>query len=153
MNLEIERRFLVDSTRFKFPSKKKHIRQAYLIFDRDQVLRVRNIDNSFFLTYKFKQSNINRLEFEYSIPSEDGEQLFALSKNYLIEKDRYYQKIDCHTWEIDVFYGENKGLIIAEIELNSEDEKFNLPNWVGEEISSKEKYLNFNLSVNPVSLW
>ena len=153
MNLEIERRFLVDTSRFRFPAKKKYIRQAYLIFDKDQVLRVRNIDNSFFLTYKFKQSNINRLEFEYSIPNEDGEKLFSLSKNYLIEKDRYYQKIDSHTWEIDVFYGKNEGLMIAEIELGSEDEKINFPNWIGEEISNSEKYLNFNLSVNPVCLW
>ena len=153
MHLEIERRFLVDKSKLIFPDKKKSIKQAYLIFDDSQVLRIRQIDNDFLLTYKYKKSNINRLEFEYPIPNEDGEKLISLSKYFIIEKDRYYYQVDKHLWEIDVFQGKNEGLIVAEIELDNEDENIKIPTWIGEEISNNEKYLNFNLSINPYTLW
>ena len=153
MHLEIERRFLVDKSKLIFPDKKKSIKQAYLIFDDSQVLRIRQIDNDFLLTYKYKKSNINRLEFEYPIPSDDGEKLISLSKYFIIEKVRYYYQVDKHLWEIDVFQGKNEGLIVAEIELDNENENIKIPNWIGEEISNNEKYLNFNLSINPYTLW
>jgi len=153
VHLEIERRFLVNKNDFILPNKKKHIKQSYLLFDDNQVLRIRKINNDFYLTYKYKKTNINRLEFEYRVPDDDGRKLLSLSKNFIIDKDRYYYKAGSHTWEIDVFYGENKGLIIAEIELDDENEKIQIPNWVDREISNDDRYLNFNLSINPYSAW
>ena len=153
MHLEIERRFLVDQSKFILPDKKKSIKQAYLMFDNSQVLRIRKIENNFLLTYKYKKTNINRLEFEYQIPNEDGDKLMSLSKHFIIEKDRYYHQLGKHLWEIDIFYGKNQGLVIAEIELNDENEDIEIPSWIGKEISNDDKYLNFNLSIKPYSLW
>lgn len=153
MHLEIERRFLVDQSKFILPDKKKSIKQAYLMFDDSQVLRIRKIENNFLLTYKYKKTNINRLEFEYQIPNEDGDKLMSLSKHFIIEKDRYYHQLGKHLWEIDIFYGKNQGLVIAEIELNDENEDIEIPSWIGKEISNDDKYLNFNLSIKPYSLW
>ncbi len=153
MYLEIERRFLVDKKKLVFPNSKKTIQQAYLMVDEHQVLRVRKIEDDFFLTYKYKKTNINRLEFEYPISNDDGDKLLSLSKNFIIEKDRYYYPVDNHTWEIDVFYGKNNGLIIAEIELEDENEDIKIPDWITREISNEDKYLNFNLSINPYMLW
>ena len=153
MHLEIERRFLVDKSKFILPDKKKSIKQAYLMFDNSQVLRIRKIENNFLLTYKYKKTNINRLEFEYQIPNEDGNKLMSLSKHFIIEKDRYYHQTDKHLWEIDIFYGKNQGLVIAEIELDDENEDIEIPSWIGKEISNDDKYLNFNLSINPYTLW
>jgi len=151
--LEIERRFLVDKNNFILPDKKKHIKQGYLLFDDNQVLRIRKIDNDFYLTYKYKKTNINRLEFEYKVPDEDGRKLLSLSKYFIIDKDRYYYRNKGHIWEVDIFHGENKGLMIAEIELNDENEKIQIPSCVGKEISNDDRYLNFNLSINPYSTW
>ena len=123
------------------------------MFDDSQVLRIRKIENDYLLTYKYKKSNINRLEFEYPIPNDDGDKLISLSKYFIIEKERYYYQADRHLWEIDVFHDKNKGLIIAEVELNNENEDIKIPSWVGKEISNDNKYLNFNLSINPYSLW
>ena len=153
LNIEIERRFLINESNFILPKLKKRIKQAYLFSDSNQALRVRMIEDDYYLTYKYKKSAINRYEFEYQISKEDGDQLMSLSENFIIIKDRYYQKIDNHLWEIDVFYGENKGLIIAEIELEDENEGINIPNWVGMEISNDEKYFNFNLSKKPYTSW
>jgi len=123
------------------------------MFDNSQVLRIRKIENNFLLTYKYKKTNINRLEFEYQIPNEDGDKLMSLSKHFIIEKDRYYHQLGKHLWEIDIFYGKNQGLVIAEIELNDENEDIEIPSWIGKEISNDDKYLNFNLSIKPYSLW
>tara|TARA_B100000959_G_C14893811_1_gene587910 strand:+ start:185 stop:655 length:471 start_codon:yes stop_codon:yes gene_type:complete len=153
VNNEIERRFLVNKDSFILPQNYKSISQAYLIFDDNQVLRVRNTNDKYQITYKFKKSNIHRLEFEYDIPSDDGEKLLLLSKYHIIKKDRYYIDVGLHTWEIDIFKDLNKGLVIAEIELSDENEKIEFPNWIDKEISNDNKYLNFNLSQNPYSFW
>ena len=153
MNLEIERRFLINESNFTLPKVKKSIKQGYLFSDSNQALRVRMIEQEYFLTYKYKKSAINRYEFEYPISQEDGEKLLSLSDNFVITKERYYRKIDKHLWEIDVFHGENEGLVIAEIELEDENEKINIPNWVGIEISNDERYFNFNLSKKPYRSW
>ena len=153
MNIEIERRFLVNKNNFIPPEKYNSIEQVYLIFDSNQILRVRKTNDKYQIGYKFKKSNIHRLEFEYDIPPDDGKKLLSLSKYHLIKKNRYYIDIEQHTWEIDVFMDLNKGLIIAEIELENEDEEIKFPTWVDKEISYDDKYLNFNLSQNPYSLW
>ena len=153
MNVEIERRFLVNESKLILPKNKKTIKQAYLFSNTDQALRVRIIDNKSFITYKHKKSKINRYEFEYSIPKDDAEKLIQLSNNYIIHKDRYYQPIGKCTWEIDVFYGENEGLVIAEIELDDENDEIHLPDWIDREISTEKKYFNFNLSKEPYLKW
>ncbi len=153
MNIEIERKFLVDKHNLPLPDSYKSITQAYLMFNNNQVLRVRKTDSQYQLGYKIKKTNIHRLEFEYDIPSEDGEKLISLSPYYTIEKDRYFINIGKHVWEIDVFKDLNKSLIVAEVELNNETEEIDIPNWIGEEISDDDRYLNFNLSKKPYSLW
>jgi len=153
VNLEIERRFLINESNFILPKVKKSIKQGYLFSDSNQALRVRMIEKQYFLTYKYKKTSINRYEFEYSISEEDGEKLLSLSEHHIIVKERYYRKIDGHLWEIDIFHGENEGLIIAEVELKDEKEQINIPNWIGDEISDDERYFNFNLSKNPYCHW
>jgi len=153
VNIEIERKFLVDKHNLPLPDSYKSITQAYLMFNNNQVLRVRKTDSQYQLGYKIKKTNIHRLEFEYDIPSEDGEKLISLSPYYIIEKDRYFINIGKHVWEIDVFKDLNKSLIVAEVELNNETEEIDIPNWIGEEISDDDRYLNFNLSKKPYSLW
>lgn len=153
MNLEIERRFLVDESILILPQDKKSIKQGYLFSDSHQALRVRMIEDKYFFTYKYKKTSINRYEFEYLISKEDGEKLLSLSDNFIISKDRYYQKTDKHLWEIDIFHNENKGLIIAEVELENENEDIIFPDWIGKEISNDDKYFNFNLSKRPYQDW
>ena len=153
MNLEIERRFLINESNFILPKVKKSIKQGYLFSDSNQALRVRMIEKQYFLTYKYKKTSINKYEFEYSISKEDGEKLLSLSEHHIIIKERYYRKIDEHLWEIDIFHGENEGLIIAEVELKDEKEQINIPNWIGDEISDDERYFNFNLSKKPYCHW
>ena len=119
----------------------------------NQALRVRIIDDKSFITYKHKNSKINRYEFEYSIPKEDAKKLIQLSNDYIIHKDRYYEPMGKYLWEIDVFYDKNKGLVIAEIELDNEDEQIDLPEWIDREISTEKKYFNFSLSKEPFLNW
>ena len=153
MNIEIERKFLVNKSKLILPQNKKIIKQAYLFSNSDQAFRVRIIDNKSFITYKHRKSKLDSYEFEYSIPKYDAEKLIQLSNNHIIQKDRYYEPMGKHTWEIDVFYGENKGLVIAEIELENEREQIELPDWIDREISQEKKYYNFNLSKEPFLKW
>ena len=153
MNIEIERKFLVDKQSLPLPDSYNSITQAYLMFNNNQVLRVRQTDSQYQLGYKIKKTNIHRLEFEYDIPPEDGERLISLSPYYVIKKNRYFINIGKHIWEIDIFKDLNKGLVVAEVELDSETEEIDIPNWVGKEISDDDRYLNFNLSTKPYSLW
>tara|TARA_B100000900_G_scaffold408210_1_gene422117 strand:- start:625 stop:1086 length:462 start_codon:yes stop_codon:yes gene_type:complete len=153
VNIEIERKFLVNESKLILPRNKKTIKQAYLFSNSGQAFRVRIIDNESFITYKHRKSKINSYEFEYSIPIDDAEKLIQLSNNYTIHKDRYYKPIGNHIWEIDVFYGENEGLVLAEIELDSESEQIDLPDWIDREISTEKKYFNFNLSKDPFLTW
>tara|TARA_S200000501_G_scaffold16448_1_gene14760 strand:- start:53077 stop:53538 length:462 start_codon:yes stop_codon:yes gene_type:complete len=153
VNIEIERRFLVNESKLILPENKKIIKQAYLFSNSDQAFRVRIIDNKSFITYKHRKSKLNSYEFEYLIPKDDAEKLIQLSNNHIIHKDRYYEPMGKHIWEIDVFYGENKGLVIAEIELDDEREQIELPDWIDREISQEKKYFNFNLSKDPFLKW
>ena len=115
MNIEIERKFLINESKLILPKNKKTIKQAYLFSNSNQAFRVRIIGNKSYLTYKHRKSKIHNYEFEYSIPKNDAEQLIQLSNNYVIHKDRYYKPMGKYTWEIDVFYGENKGLVIIPV--------------------------------------
>lgn len=116
-------------------------------------MRVRRQDEKAFLTLKGRNTGISRLEYEYEIPAADADELLQFCQRPLIEKTRYVEKIDGHVWEIDCFFGDNEGLLVAEIELKSEDEPFEKPVWLGQEVSGDVRYYNSNLAENPYSKW
>jgi CYTH domain-containing protein len=145
--MEIERKFLVDTEKWEVISKPepKLIIQAYLVNTPQKTVRVRIKGAKGFLTIKGATTGISRSEFEYEIPLEDARQLIEQFAEKIIEKHRYEMHVDNHIWEVDVFYGNLKGLLIAEIELNSEDETFSKPSWIGEEVSHDPEYFNAKL--------
>jgi adenylate cyclase len=152
MALEIERKFLVKNNDWQKAARSAvEMRQGYLAKDACTV-RVRIAGESGFLTLKTKGNGITRDEFEYGIPVSDAEQLLGLCKN-IITKTRSLVPLGDHTWEIDVFTGENEGLIIAEIELKEENESFQKPEWLGEEVTQDKRYSNSNLSTKPWTSW
>ncbi len=155
MPLEIERKFLVHSDRWnalKKPNGKKII-QSYLSFTPERTVRVRIKDTDAFITIKGKSEGISRLEYEYPIPVSDAEEMISRLNLDAIEKIRYVIPLDNHLWEVDVFFGKNQGLIVAEIELESEDEPFTKPDWIREEVSHDPRYFNSNLLLNPITTW
>ena len=155
MGLEIERKFLVRNERWRDQvSRHFHIQQGYLINERRLVTRVRISGDQAFLTLKGETDGIKRSEFEYDIPLEDAEAMLAtLSDGSVIEKTRHIVPFGNHIWEVDVFEGENDGLVIAEIELSHEAETFDKPDWIGEEVSTDIRYFNSNLIKHPYSNW
>ena len=154
MAKEIERKFLIKPNAWKPQTAGTKIRQGYLSVIKERVVRVRTKDAKAFLTIKGVTRGISREEFEYDIPVEDADLLLTnLCEQPLIEKIRYKEDHNGHTWEIDVFFGENEGLIVAEVELTAENETLQLPSWVGEEVSSDQRYYNSNLIQNPYRKW
>lgn len=154
MAIEIERKFLVK----RIPKDKieysDYIKQGYIVSDKYKVIRIRQKRDDFFITIKGNKTGISRFEFEYKIPKNDADQLFTnFCKEGIIEKTRHYIEHKGHTWELDVFHGENEGLVVAEIELTSEEETFSLPVWVDCEVTFQEKYYNMNLIKNPFKIW
>lgn len=145
--MEIERKFLVDRKGWEGLKKPepKLIVQAYLINTPDKTVRVRIKGTKGFLTIKGATTGISRSEFEYEIPLEDARQLIEQFAEKVIEKHRYEIPFGNHTWEIDEFHGKLEGLILAEIELNSEDEPFTKPLWIAEEVSHDPEYFNAKL--------
>ncbi|MGY8641736.1 MAG: CYTH domain-containing protein [Verrucomicrobiales bacterium] len=152
MGTEIERKFLVCGS---FPEESStRLVQAYLSLDRERTIRIRlDGPDDAFITIKGKTEGISRSEFEYAIPPEDAEEMLKLAVGAPIEKIRHRTPIGKHTWEVDVFSGENEGLVVAEIELESEDEPFEKPDWIGEEVTSDSQYLNACLAQKPFSAW
>lgn len=154
MNNEIERKFLLKNADWKkFADVGVSIKQGYLNSSQELTTRIRTKGNQGFITIKGKTEGISRAEFEYKIPLEDALNLLKLCQNSIIEKTRFEVKIDTKVWEIDVFEGENQGLIVAEIELSSETETFEKPEWLGEEVSFENKYFNACLAENPFNNW
>jgi CYTH domain-containing protein len=156
MGLEIERKFLVKNNSYqKYSFKKSFIKQGFLNSHKERVVRVRIIDNNAFITIKGISNELgtSRYEWEKEIPVSDANELLLLAEKTIIEKYRYYIKQNNHTFEVDEFLGENKGLIVAEIELNSEGESFKKPEWLGEEVTGITKYYNASLSKNPFKIW
>lgn len=154
--IEIERKFLVTSTDFIAESHtKQHIAQGYLNSNPERTVRVRSKDDKGFLTIKGKSNatGLSRFEWEKEIEFEEAKQLLLLCENGVIEKTRYLIHVGTHLYEVDVFYGVNDGLIIAEIELNSEDEFFEKPQWLGNEVTNDERYYNAYLSNRPFTTW
>lgn len=151
--LEIERKFLVKSNFWKPSDEGVEIKQGYLSVDPGRVVRVRIAGENAFLTVKGKPNGIVRAEFEYEIPKNHAEDLMKMCLDFPVEKIRYKEKIADLVWEIDVFKGENEGLIMAEVELTDENQKVDLPKWIGMEVSSDSRYYNALLSKKPYSTW
>ena len=154
MALEIERKYLIDLGKIGTLENGIRIKQGYLSTDKNAVVRVRVKNDKAYLTIKGANNGISRLEFEYEIPfDEANEMLDNLCKKPVIDKTRYIIKHDIHIWEIDVFYGDNEGLVVAEVELKDENEKINLPSWIKEEVTSDNRYFNSNLMKYPYKDW
>lgn len=153
---EIERKFLVKSEAFKIEaSTSTSISQGFLNADKARTVRVRLTDDKAFLTIKGETSSsgMSRLEWETEIPVEDAKTLLTLCEPGVIEKRRYYIQQGEHTFEVDEFYGENQGLIIAEVELQTEQDVIQRPDWLGSEVTGEVKYYNAMLSKHPFSKW
>lgn len=154
MGVEIERKYLVLNDDWKKKARPCRLMQGYLQTDKERTIRVRVIDDKGILTIKGENNGPTRLEFEYSIPVIDAlELLDNLCLKPLIDKTRYFTDYCGLTWEIDEFHRENEGLVIAEVELKSENQKIELPAWVGEEVTGDERYYNSYLSSHPYSNW
>jgi adenylate cyclase len=154
--IEIERKFLVQSEEFKVISfAKNEISQGYLNSNPERTVRVRIKGNQGYLTIKGKgnETGMSRLEWEMEIPVDEAKMLLNLCESGVISKMRYEVKFGNHVYEVDEFFGENEGLVLAEIELKSEDEAFEKPDWLGEEVTNNEKYYNSYLSKNPFKNW
>jgi len=154
--IEIERKFLVKSNDFKTQAfVKNRIAQGYLNSNPERTVRVRIKGEKGFLTIKGKgnESGLTRFEWEKEITVEEALLLLNLCETGKIDKIRFEIKVGNHTFEVDEFFGENEGLIIAEIELSSENESFEKPNWLGEEVTNDERYYNAYLSRNPFKNW
>lgn len=154
MAKEIERKFLVKGLSWKDQGEGVLYRQGYLNSIKERVVRVRTIGNKGFLTIKGITVDVSRLEFEYEIPFTDAKQMLdELVEKPIIEKNRYKIQQNGLMWEIDEFLGDNEGLIVAEVELQDEQQALDLPSWVGEEVSSDPRYFNNNLVAHPYKTW
>lgn len=145
--MEIERKFLVKEQLWEAIEKPSPSRivQAYLVNSAEKTVRIRIKGTKGFLTIKGATQGISRAEFEYEIPLKDAEELISTFAEKVIEKFRYEISYKNNVWEVDVFAGKLEGLYLAEIELSSEEEHFELPEWVGEEVSTDANYYNSNL--------
>ena len=152
MGIEIEHKFLVADESWKGNLQPTYIRQGYLSVQ--PTVRVRIYGDKGFLTIKGKPVGNVRAEYEYEIPVRDAaDMLESLCPQPQIEKNRYKVHHEGHIWEIDVFFGANQGLVIAEVELSSPDEEFVLPVWVGKEVTEDISYTNAQLTIRPYSEW
>ncbi len=155
MGIEIERKFLLRNDDWRVLADEGVIyRQGYLVGGRRASVRVRLEGEQAFLNIKSVTLDVTRLEFEYPVPREDAETMLTqLCEKPLIEKRRYRVPYAGRQWEIDVFEGENAGLVVAEIELSTADEEFPRPPWLGEEVSHDPRYYNVNLVHHPYRAW
>ena len=155
MPIEIERKFLLKKNNWlKQVNHSTKIRQGYFAPIHKASLRVRIDGENANINIKSATLGMRRMEYEYPIPVDEAvEMLEQLCETPQIDKTRYRVNIGRHTWEIDEFYGDNDGLLVAEIELSSEDEAFEKPDWVGEEVTQDERYYNVNLVKQPYKNW
>lgn len=154
--IEIERKFLVNSLDFiEKAHQKSRIVQGYLNSNPERTVRIRMKGDKGYITIKGigNGSGLSRFEWEKEIPLADAERLLILCEKGIIDKIRYEVKFENHIIEVDVFAGDNEGLILAEIELKSETEQIQKPNWLGEEVTNDKKYYNAYLSNNPFQDW
>lgn len=155
MATEIERKFLIVGDFMDQAKESLNIKQGYLSLDKERTVRIRLQNEKAFLTIKGKSSasGLSRYEWEKEIDLEEAKSLLHLTIGKAIEKTRYRIPLGVHVFEVDVFSGENKGLVLAEVELNSETEAFIQPSWLGKEVTGDARYYNANLILNPFSKW
>ncbi len=156
MNFEIERKFLVKDNSWKkglTEVDSSFIQQAYLAMFPEPTVRVRIRDSHAWLTIKGMPKGLGRAEFEYQIPTNDALALMKMAKPGIVIKRRYEIMFQGKKWEVDEFFGDNEGLILAEIELDHEDEIFDNPPWLGEEVSYDSRFKNSALAMNPLNSW
>lgn len=154
MGKEIERKYRVDTEAWKPQEKGIHFKQGYLNSAKERVVRVRIEGSVAKLTLKGITTGVTRAEYEYPLPLADAEVILdQLCEQPLIDKHRHKEVHGGKTWEIDVFHGDNEGLVVAEVELGSEDEAVELPPWAVEEVSADPRYFNSNLLKHPFKRW
>ena len=154
MPTEIERKFLVRSDAWREHAQGTLLRQGYLHTGKGCLVRVRTAGDKAFLTVKGPTVGISRPEFEYEIPVDDANQILKmLAQQPIIEKVRYCIPQDGHVWEVDEFMGENSGLVLAEVELEDEEQNFGRPEWLGKEVTDDARYRNSALARNPYTQW
>ena len=154
MAKEIERKFLVVGDAWRALAQGVHYRQGYLNSIKERTVRIRTVGEKAVITVKGPTVGVTRMEFEYQIPYDDCvAMLDNLAEKPIIEKKRYKIPMGEFVWEIDEFFGVNEGLIVAEVELKSEDQAFEKPEWIGKEVSGDPRYFNSNLVAHPYSTW
>lgn len=154
MAVEIERKFLVKNDQWRNLTTGTIYRQGYIASENGRTVRVRLVGNQGYLTIKGKTQGTSRAEFEYLIPAQDAQEMLdTLCESPLIEKKRYKIELGNLTWEVDEFFGENEGLILAEVELTDEQQTIECPDWLGEEVSHDYRYFNVNLAKHPYTKW
>ncbi|MCQ2168265.1 MAG: CYTH domain-containing protein [Bacteroidales bacterium] len=154
-NTEIERKFLVSGEFRSHAFSSTRICQGYLSSAKGRTVRVRIAGDKAFITIKGPVQGISRFEWEKEIPMDDAQALLEICEPGVIDKTRYLVRNTdrTHVWEVDEFHGENEGLVVAEIELHSEEDTFDKPSWIGEEVSGDRRYYNSSLISNPYSKW
>jgi len=154
VGIEIERKFLVTGDGWRPGSSPKAIRQGYLAYGPPASVRLRVTGDTAHLNIKESTLAITRREFEYPIPVADAEEMLErLTADAIVSKTRYHVVVGGHTWEIDVFDGANAGLVLAEVEIESEESAIEVPEWAGREVSGDERYLNTYLAQHPFTTW
>jgi|TARA_B100000315_G_C14260914_1_gene444114 CYTH domain-containing protein len=153
MPLEIERKFLVVSDDYRLAAKLVDIKQAYLSVDDNMAIRIRVEGIQASINIKSKKSERVNHEFEYVIPLDEAQSLIKMSPYLIIEKTRYLVEYKGKSWEVDEFHGDNEGLTVAEIELDEENEEFDMPSWLGDEVTADYRYLNSSLAKQPFRSW
>ena len=154
MTVEIERRFLIENDKWhQYADEPLLLKQAYLSVEKERTVRVRIVGQRAWLTLKGYISELSRSEFEYEIPLADAEKMMESMCPFKMEKNRYRVEFEGFVYEIDEYFGDNAPLIVAEIELPSEDTEFPKPSWLGKEITADGKFTNAYLSKHPYSSW
>lgn len=157
MHFEIERKFKVVGDFVPFATNYTHIQQGYIASGNGRTVRVRIRDNKGYLTIKGPggKDGLKRYEFEKEIPLSDAQDLMLICEPGIIDKHRYLvpNTDGVHTWEVDVFHGDNDGLVMAEIELEGEDDEFDIPTWLGDEVTGDRRYYNSHMRKYPYKDW
>jgi adenylate cyclase len=155
MAIETERKFLIKKTKLTLPSEGYKITQGYICSGQNPTVRIRVKGKQGYITIKGKsgKSRMSRYEWEKEIPFSEAEELMSLCTSGLVDKTRYEIEFGGNIFEVDVFHGLNEGLVVAEIELESEDQEFEKPVWLGKEITRDKRYRNSYLANNPYREW
>ena len=152
MPVEIERKFLVNGSGWRQENGVR-ISQGYLNRDKERTVRIRLAGEKAFLTIKGLTVGASRVEFEYEIPATHAKQLLKLCDSPILQKIRHTTVLNGLIWEVDEFLEENEGLVVAEVELEREDQSFERPSWLGQEVTGDPRYFNSNLTANPYCQW